>query len=80
MLNNDKKAYRQIYTIESIDDFISYCYILNHKYLDNITEHYELLKINNLTFDIKKLNDDNNSVNNNNDSNNNIININNNKN
>ena len=62
-----------IYKIENTYDFISHCCIINHKFLDNGAEHYELLKINNNTFDIKKLNDSNNSVINN-DSNNNIIN------
>lgn len=51
----DENKYRLLYNFNSDDNFLSYCMILNHKYLESGAEHFNLLKINN-NFDHNILN------------------------
>ena len=64
-LNENNNRYRLLYKIINDSDFISYCMILNHVYLNknknHNSQHYELLTINTFTFDIKYINNDNNN-------------------
>ena len=51
----DENKYRFLYNVNSEDNFLSYCMILNHKLLESGAEHFNLLKINN-NFDHNILN------------------------
>ena len=42
----DENKYRFLYHYTTDDNFLSFCMILNHKYLDSGAEHFNLLKIN----------------------------------
>ena len=57
-IENENK-YRLLYKIINNKEFISYCCIINHTYINNRVEHYELLKINRFTFNYQKLNSEN---------------------
>ena len=57
---NDK--YRFLYRLNSNESF-QYCMKINHTYMENNCEHYELLKINPIHFNIKLLNKDINNYN-----------------
>ena len=55
-INSDNKSYIFLYKYDIEDNLISHCCLINHKILDRVEPHYELITINNINFDIIKLN------------------------
>ena len=54
--DNNLKSYRFLYKYNINNETFQYCMIINHTYTENNCEHYELLKVNQLSFDINFLN------------------------
>ena len=58
-INNNNLFYRYLYKYENTANYFSHCCIINHKILQNNIPHYELLTINEFTFDVNELNKEN---------------------